>query len=1471
MNCFIVFKIIRNIFTVIFTVLFFNQTWATHIVGGAFDYQKIADSTYIVTLKLYRDCGKDTFHLDLPSFATARIRGPFGGVMEYDQSLPRISIRELDPVVDTCVVKPGICVEEGIYQDTIFGIDPAFGYHVYFQTCCRNWSITNITLPLDAGESFYTYIPPETHQTETLLERSIWHEDFNLTNGDTIDNGPTAWSTSHSAPSTIVHGVENGLYKLSRAQQNDYWLTTDTIDISSYPSVDLLINFLEEGPLDVVPPNNDYIRFYYNLDGSATDVAFETNGDNLGNFDALFASHKNISGSKLVIKILMRCTGSNEEYLIDNIFVLRPSTSTSSITSNSSPVFTNFPPIFVCADTTLVFDNSATDADGDSLVYSFYDPFDAKLNTSPLYPDYVPKYSENDSIIFQTVNWVNGYNASNALGTGATSLDRHTGMLTINPSTLGQFVVGVRVDEYRDGILIGYTVRDFQFNVIYCPPVALSIIEDSINCNSKELFFQSQESAKYGYSWDFGDTNITSDISTDQNPSYTYTEGGDYTITLITNPGTKCADTSYKNIQVKTLEANFEHTTPHCKEDLITFSDSSTSSSNNSITSWNWDFGNQTNASSQNSQLVYDSVGTFEISLIITDPDGCKDTATQSLETHPNPKVSLIDDFNLCRNAEEVVLNSNAENYSSVRWSRIGGYGSFTSSFSTNTRFRLNSLNTTFNVSEITFVIEANSDFCATVYDSVKATFVDPPIAVPQPDSVMCFDYDSIEITSMATDGTLPYTYAWSTLDSTQNIFVDQGTYWFEITDANGCKTDQDTIVVTKIPQPTTIDIIPDTTICFEDLPFNASLSFSNAPGFDWIVSGSANPNLNSTSIQYSPSASEINNLSFTLFAQTQVDTLNCPIKTDSITVGIGRISLSIDSVIPDCDSLNGVGFVSASNGSSPYNYQWGNSSNNQTTDSATQLAPTWHYITVTDQIGCSTIDSINLENNQPTLSITDTTHVNCFNETSGAATVSAMGGSLPYQYNWDAQTQNQTGQTASNLGIGIYRVTLTDGVGCRVSIPVEILDLSGGQIFTVVSNDDTLCPNDSYNLTASASGGNGGPYTYDWNNGWGSGENINVTVSNSTLYQVVAYDKDGCPSLPDSVYLNVRVFNPDSLLIDAENVCQGSTSNIEASYQGTLGPYTYTWNNGLPSGNGPHSVTILDTTIYSVTVTDQCNNQVVNQRTIFAYPYPTIRNNGLLSGCQPFSLSLSDSATNPDVDFYQWEMGDGTTYNTPSINHTYNEANTFVIQLSMASIYGCTTNFDTTALVTVHPKPQANCSATPIITDTDNPDVTFTTDFYSSYFWDFGDLSTQADTSISKTDVYTYQDTGNYLAQVYVATEFNCKDTCEVIVRVNPAISIKTPNVFTPNPNGPNGGVYDKTNPSNEVFFPFTDYVTEFHMLIFSRWGEIMFETFDINIGWDGYYKGKLAQQDTYMWKIKATFIDGQQKTLTGDVTLVR
>lgn len=206
----------------------------------------------------------------------------------------------------------------------------------------------------------------------------------------------------------------------------------------------------------------------------------------------------------------------------------------------SSPVFKGLPPNFLCTNAPLSFDHSASDIDGDSLVYELYQPYSSGANSNDPKPT-----SRNAEFPTKRVLW-NGsaYSTTNQIdGQPTLTINSKTGKLYLIPNKTGQFVVGIKVLEYRKGILIGETMRDFQFNVSDCSfEVVSSFFTPSISCNNKEVVFTNISERATSYFWDFGDPNTKSDTSSLKSPTYDYKKAGDYTATLIAKTS-KCADT----------------------------------------------------------------------------------------------------------------------------------------------------------------------------------------------------------------------------------------------------------------------------------------------------------------------------------------------------------------------------------------------------------------------------------------------------------------------------------------------------------------------------------------------------------------------------------------------------------------------------------------------------------------------------------------------------------------------------------------------------------------------------------------------------------------------------------------------------------------------------------------------------------------------------------------------------------------
>lgn len=339
---------------------------------------------------------------------------------------------------------------------------------------------------------------------------------------------------------------------------------------------------------------------------------------------------------------------------------------TNSALINSSPRFTLRPPIYICQNLPIAFDHSATDPDGDSLVYTLCPPFNG-LDACCPFLNIVPQSGStqcpNPPTTCPTVNtpppyisvpFIAPYNSSYPMASNpAININPVTGFLNGNPSIQGQWVVGVCVEEYRNGLLIATHHRDFQFNVIPCPLLGIAGIQGQTTtnngagtgfCNGFTISYQNtSQGNNTSYYWDFGDTLTTADTSRLQNPNYTFTAIGVYTVTLITNPGNPCADTATEVFQVYPLLLP-DYITPNAQclnGNNFNFTGSGQFQGNGTF---NWNFGPNAAPQSANTlsvtNVTFNTFGLFPVTLTVNE-NGCSASVTKTIEVWQSPNASI--------------------------------------------------------------------------------------------------------------------------------------------------------------------------------------------------------------------------------------------------------------------------------------------------------------------------------------------------------------------------------------------------------------------------------------------------------------------------------------------------------------------------------------------------------------------------------------------------------------------------------------------------------------------------------------------------------------------------------------------------------------------------------------------------------------------------------------------------------------
>lgn len=343
------------------------------------------------------------------------------------------------------------------------------------------------------------------------------------------------------------------------------------------------------------------------------------------------------------------------------------------LSCNSSARFVEWPPVYICAGVPIAYDHSAVDPDGDSVVYELCTPF-----TGATAAQSMPQPPNNPP--YNNVTWQPPYSVDNMLG-GPDSLiiDPVTGLLTGTPDIIGVFVVGVCAKEYRNGQLISTTRRDFQYVVGVCGRVVSSaFFAPNIQCdNSLIVNFQNNSSTLgTGYQWYFGDP-LNPNPSTFTNPSYIYPDTGRYTVTLIADPGTLCADTSQQEIylQYQSLDVDFDVQTANCTDSFYLDVTDLSIDSISSIARWYWDFGNGLTDTIPFTSTVYDSSGTYIIRLDVMAVNGCTDSYEDTLRLDL-PTIFGNDTLGICPGDTAVVLNPGGNPNHRYQWSPVTGLSS---------------------------------------------------------------------------------------------------------------------------------------------------------------------------------------------------------------------------------------------------------------------------------------------------------------------------------------------------------------------------------------------------------------------------------------------------------------------------------------------------------------------------------------------------------------------------------------------------------------------------------------------------------------------------------------------------------------------------------------------------------------------------------------------------------------------------
>lgn len=241
--------------------------------------------------------------------------------------------------------------------------------------------------------------------------------------------------------------------------------------------------------------------------------------------------------------------------------------------------------------------------------------------------------------------------------------------------------------------------------------------------------------------------------------------------------------------------------------------------------------------------------------------------------------------------------------------------------------------------------------------------------------------------------------------------------------------------------------------------------------------------------------------------------------------------------------------------------------------------------------------------------------------------------------------------------------------------------------------------------------------------------------------------------------------------------------------------------------------------------------------------------------GCVPFQINFSNSGSVGDI--YEWDFGDGNTSTQQSPSHLFTTPGVYTVRLIAFDTLVCNSSDTMEVTITVFDYAVADFSWTPSIIYVGD-DVTFTnmSTNATGYLWDFGDGNTSTDVH----PVHSYSAAGTYTVCLTATNAGGCNDSiCKnLLVRDKPVIDV--PTAFSPNGD-------DK----NEIFYVRGHGVETLKCDIYNRWGQLLYTITDLDVGWDGTFKGIPQEMEVYVFVLDATLIDGNTVFKKGNITLIR
>ncbi|MBI4647672.1 MAG: PKD domain-containing protein [Bacteroidia bacterium] len=1145
-------------------------------------------------------------------------------------------------------------------------------------------------------------------------------------------------------------------------------------------------------------------------------------------------------------------------------------------------------------------------------VYDTTGIFDVKLNVTDQFgcsdsiikPDYIqltefnPSFTlSNDTICLgSSISFLYtpvGLNSKWYFGDGDSSIAQipqhiyaDTGHYTI--TLIVTDASGSCIDSIQQSVYVENIIASFITNTAY-------------GCDTLLVTFTDQSYNAAAWLWDFGDGTT----STIQNPSHSYISAGTFIASLTASTTSGCQSQAQQSISIVPPYAGFSAFPVRlCVDSLVNFTDNSYSV--DSIISWFWDFGDNTNSNEQNPQHIYTTGGDFNAVLTIENTLGCTETDTVLIEvgTKQNPDF-IIENADTCASGLFSFSDISTDSTLIDQWLWYFEDGGQANSQDVQHQFT-----DTIGWHEIQLVVGYNGCFSDTMTDSV---FVRGPIAqisfsfncdtpyiynfelrMLAADSLgiiwgngdtltqddLCYGGDSLE------DG-------WCIILGTKDYYPETGNFPVVLTvfnDTNQCSFSVSTTIMVR-------DILADFSMsdslpCWnEPVQFNgldSNNSSRHAEIFEWTkldTAGTITP-VGATDL-----------ITHTFYTRgdykirlVAADINGCKDTTEKHLRVYQPQPGFISDTTSGCYPFP-VAFTDTSVSDSPINEYPGDTNLIAWTwyfgdgTSATEQNPVHTYnqqgllnvtLTVTDTLGCvaSVSKTGYIISPKPNLLFSATDTQLCEGDSISFNNNTSMisGYSCLFTWNLGDSTIISAFTPACHTysDSGYYSITLygVDTIlGCDTTLTLP--DYIHVQSYPVVHfaahppMSDCYVPSPSFTFIDSTI--HPYPYSWTWNFGDGTSDQLYDSLI-SPMYSYQLPDTYRVSLLFSTTYgcsgtdtIDVIVKGPLAQINYPDSVCRGISIPFIISDTSNLFSYN------LYFGDGSSSGPVSEDTIYHIfnyhgikypvlilesyencivtLCNENCFDTLLTTHPLFVHELIADFSGADSIVCVPYYVYYQDRTQGP-IDSWYWNFGNNSTSAASNPYTEYENPGEYIVKLVVTNEFGCADSIIKT--LTISPVPQITISDTSLLCKGESVTLTIASSPGLTYTWNTGDSGSSIIVTPDKTATYIVTD------------NHGCSK--EYIVKVDRGI-VDIPTAFSPNGDGQNDFLYVAARDVKELI--------EFK--IYNRWGQLIFETTDINDAWDGNYKGIPQNTDTYVYVVRVITNCGTEELLKGYVTLIK